>query len=163
MSLSLDACLLLNTGDIQMGHCHRFPHPHVCGYQNMILQGRDGQIQCDVLGGVEKAQVQHEGGTLQERGLHVTVVVQVGVVPGELQQGEEKLPLVDQGKSQLEEGHMLADRQPVQEWVCKCRVVGHQDRILRLEDQKGVEQLPGDRFVLGVVEGVVLGVEVHSF
>ena len=51
----------------------------------MILQGRDGQIQCDVLGGVEKAQVQREGGTLQERGLHVTVVVQVGVVPGELQ------------------------------------------------------------------------------
>lgn len=74
----------------------------------MILQGRDGQIQCDVLGGVEKAQVQHEGGTLQERGLHVTVVVQVGVVPGELQQGEKKLPLVDQGKNQLEEGHMLA-------------------------------------------------------
>lgn len=74
----------------------------------MILQGRDGQIQCDVLGGVEKAQVQNEGGTLQERGLHVTVVVQVGVVPGELQQGEKKLPLVDQGKNQLEEGHMLA-------------------------------------------------------
>lgn len=36
----------------------------------------------------------------------------------------------------------LPDRQPVQEWVCKCRVVDHQDRILRLEDQKGVEQLP---------------------
>lgn len=36
----------------------------------------------------------------------------------------------------------LPDRQPVQEWVCKCRVVGHQDRILCLEDQKGVEQLP---------------------
>ena len=51
----------------------------------MILQGKDGQIQCDVLGGVEKAQVHREGGTLQERGLHVTVVVQVGVVPGELQ------------------------------------------------------------------------------
>lgn len=170
----MEACLLSNTVDVQMGHYHHFLHPHVSG-QDMIQQGGvQGVVLRVVLGGVGNV-LPHQGdGTLQEMGLHAVEVFQEMVL-GVLQQKEEKHLQMAQGRIQREEVHMLAGMQPVQGWVLQCNGAEGLDNILLLQDHRVVEQLPAGTFVLVVEEGAVLvvdvvhglgntqGVEVYSF
>lgn len=91
----------------------------------MLLKGGVGIVQGVVLGGVGKDPAHLGDETHQDRVLYVVGLVLQEMVLGVLQQAEETLLCVDQGRIQQVEGHMLAERQQ-QAAPLNCQILSHQ-------------------------------------